>query len=70
MATIALDGTANGLIKYTGSYTDYAVLANLGKFAPVGTAKVAIMTGSLYSEWEFDSEAQRDAAITTLKGYF
>lgn len=70
MATITEAGTASGLIKYTGSFTCYIPKSNVSLIRPANTERIAIECGGFYLELDFDDETQRDAAITTLLGYF
>lgn len=70
MATVEEVGTANGIVKYTGDYVVYVPKMMICYFHPVGTDRICVNCGSICKEWAFDSEAQRDAAITTLLGYY
>ena len=70
MATIALDGASNGIIRYIGEYTMYTPKNMICYFHPVKTDRVGVNCGSHYQEWVFDDEAQRNAAIATLLSWF
>jgi hypothetical protein len=70
MATIELSGSNNGLIKYVGDYTTYIKLTSICLFKKANSNRVHLVCGGYHTELEFDDEAQRDAAITTLLTWY
>ena len=70
MATVSLSGTASSLILYSGTYDIYIQKSHVEFMIVKNTHFLSIGCNGSAIDLQFDSEAQRDAALTTMLTYF